>query len=148
MPRLDSRWLPSGLVFVALLVVGCSGDSAPAGVVVNGKLLHNGLPLKDPGNPGTLVIELYPATAGAATEEIPAESFGATYNYTNGAFTVPGPGGNGIQPGKYKVVVRYWEIYDEESPDKFNNAFTLENTKIVRDFGGAEVVIDLAKPEG
>ena len=152
MTRLGARWLVLAVGFVTLLVVGCSGDSStPGGVVLTGKLLHNGQPLKDPGQPGLLQIELYaPPPPGTLNPGgLPPETLGATYDFTNGAFTVPGASGKGIQPGKYKVVVRYWQIYDEEAPDFFNNAFTLENTKIERDFtGNAEVVIDLAKPEG
>jgi hypothetical protein len=138
---------------VAILVAGCSGDSSgtAGGVVLKGKLLNNGQPLKDPGQAGLLQIELCaPPPPGTLNPSgLPPETLGAVYDFTDGTFTVPGAGGKGVPTGKYKVIVRYWETYDEESPDMFNNAYTLENTTIERDFSGSsEVVIDLAKPQG
>ena len=56
-----------------------------------------------------------------------------------------GPDGKGIKPGKYKISL----TGSPGQPDPFGGKFTPDKTKIVRDVAaGAEIVIDVSKPEG
>ena len=104
---------------------------------VTGKLLSGGKPLL-PGKDGiTLVFH-------------PAEGTGHTYpadfNNDDGTFTINGPEGKGIPPGKYKVSINRMSINSSPAIERMNEKFSEASTPITVEVKGAEPVeIDLAK---
>jgi len=123
-------------------LTGC-GPSAPAGYVVpKGKLTNAGQPLTVKPMVGLIeVIFLRQAPEGT-----PVDPQIAKLN-PDGTFVVHGTGGQGLEPGKYKIVVRQWDEYPNK--DTLKGAFDEKNTKIVRDVtGNEEIVIDVSKPAG
>lgn len=102
--------LTSSRCWIALAVLGCgllagctSGYKPPEGVTVTGVILLDGKPLEVPNRQaglGNVEVILVPqgelATAGAEPFSDLAKE--------DGSFNIAGPG-DGIKPGKYKLVV-------------------------------------------
>ncbi|MCA9174086.1 MAG: hypothetical protein KDB14_06315 [Planctomycetales bacterium] len=110
--------LPLILAFISS--AGC-GPPVEKGVIVKGKLLHDGKPLTVPGaavNAGWVEIELNPLGEGAVE-----------YGMLNpdGEFLFSGQG-TGIKPGRYRMAV-YQRSQGPETDD-LNGAFSRENTKL------------------
>ena len=139
----------SAIAFLAVLVAGCGGTDDR--VKVQGKLLDNGKAFSldasklklPPGAtglpPGTKPIQIIfvPAEGGDTSSAIVSE--------TDWTFTVSGPDGKGIKPGKYKIAVTGGA--GGGSPDYFGGKFSLDRTPIVRDVKAGEAIeIDVAKP--
>ena len=144
-------WIGAARVFgAAALLTGCGGG-ADGRTVVKGKLVEKDKPFvidlanakAGPGGkgvpPGTrpIVMAFYPAEGG--------DPVGANVDAATGTFEVGGPDGKGIKPGRYKIAV----TGPPGGTDPFGGKFTPDKTKIVRDItAGAEVVIDVSRPEG
>lgn len=140
-------WKFAALVLGTALLTGCGADGR---ITVKGKLMDKDKPFvidaanpKQTGGKGTppgtrpLVIAFYPAEGG--------DMIGANVDASAGTFTVNGPDGKGIKPGRYKITV----TGSPGSPDPFNGKFTPEKTQIVRDVKpNEEIVIDVSKPTG
>jgi hypothetical protein len=111
------------LVCGLLVATGCKKDDPV--VLAKGKIVKGGQPLtvkaKGPTPPGTrnLVVELI-------AEDGRSEPVGVDED--NSSFTVLGATGKGAKPGKYKLVVYF---YDPAAPnDQLKGAFNPQNTKI------------------
>lgn len=72
-------------------------------------------------------------------------SFGANVT-DDGRFDVPGPEGNGVPPGKYRLAVQM-VTYKNRGKDEFKNEFNDKSSPIVRDIqNSTNLAIDLDKP--
>jgi hypothetical protein len=102
-PGTLAPWLAAASV-VALLA-GC--DSGTAAIPVTGRLLQDGQPLQvstEGMPPGSRPIQIiFHAVPGAGQAR--GESFYGKVDSDTGEFTVPGPAGRGIPPGKYRISV-------------------------------------------
>ena len=143
-------WIGAALVFgAAALVAGCGGPDGR--VVARGKLVEKDKPFiidlanakAAPGGkgvpPGTRPIAMFfhPEDGG--------DPLGANVDAGTGTFEAKGPDGKGIKPGRYKIAL----TGPPGGPDPFGGKFTSDKTKIVREVtAGAEIVIDVSKPEG
>jgi hypothetical protein len=113
-------------------------------VKVRGRLLENGRPLVvstaslPPGDKG-IEVAFYPLHDGG----LPGDPFPAVVSPGDGTFHVPGPKGRGIPPGRYRVAIR---VGLPGRGDHFKDAFSAENSPVVREVDGTkDVVIDVAK---
>lgn len=87
-----------GLGLVLFHSAGCGNGKADGGVRVEGKVAKGDKPLAvDSGQ--TLNLSL--TGKGPKGDDV---TYPATVN-SDGTFVVPGPGGGGIPPGKYKITV-------------------------------------------
>ena len=97
-------WIAVAVLGCCCLLTGCtSGYKPPEGVTVTGVILLDGKPLEVPNRQaglGNVEVILVPqgelATSGAEPFSDLAKE--------DGSFTIAGPG-DGIKPGKYKLVV-------------------------------------------
>jgi hypothetical protein len=124
---------------VGLGLTGC-GERA---VAVHGRIHNNGKPVavKEVGGQkvGQLNIYLLRQDKDAAPEQAIVDS-------TAGTFMVPGPKGNGIPPGTYKITV-VWKDSFEPGPDKLKDVFSEQNSGIIREVNGHdEIVINVGNP--
>jgi hypothetical protein len=128
------------------LALGCGGRGGGDLVKVKGRLTNAGQPLTVRGQDvGLGVIELgfyrMPDNGPQSTDPESARL------EADGRFTVPGRNGQGISPGKYRIVVRQWDPFPDF--DKLKGQFDAEHSSIVRTItGNEEVLIDVSKPEG
>jgi len=124
------RWL-FFLLLVGLLI-GCGGKRK-----VNGKILKDGQPFKvsDKG-----VISLSFVSADDASK-----MYNATPNMSDGTFTIVGPDGKGIPPGKYKVQLSAQDPYTGPgSKDLFGGKYaSATSSPLTVDVGATDVVVDL-----
>lgn len=133
-------------ILACSLALGCSGGSGGDTVIVRGKLTSAGQPLKVRGQDaglGLIQLEFYPIAENGqqSTDPEPARL------EADGSFTVPGRGGQGIAPGKYRIAVRQWDPFPDF--DKLGGKFDAERSPVVRRITGQdEVLIDVSKPEG
>lgn len=120
-----------GLLLVAVAVLpGCS--SAP--VKATGKVVKGGqpAPLSDKG-----MYQITLISDSDASKTFPVEA------KQDGTFTVTGPTGNGVPPGKYKVAIQAMDPYDKRV-DKFGNRFTADKTTLTVEIpGSGELVVDV-----
>src|SRR4051794_14904261 len=84
---------------VILTTSGCGGGEATAlsGAKIKGSLIKDGKTYLPPQGNNVVIIFRGKAEDG---KEIHSP---ASFNNANGTFTVPGPTGNGLPPGTYKV---------------------------------------------
>ena len=99
------RWMPlaAPLASAALAAAGCG----PSGVVAaSGKVVKAGAPYAVPAGQ-TLRVTFHAAEVkDAAGKDVGAgQSYPAIVRPEDGTFTVPGPDGRGIPPGKYRVAI-------------------------------------------
>lgn len=127
---------------LCLLVVGCSdGYEEPTySQALKGKLLKGGQPL-------TVNKAEYGDYARIELSFIPVEGEGASWDAPvadDGSFNVDLPEGEKLS-GKYKVVVLQYSNGEE---DALGGKFDEENSPIVVDITGEDLIIDLDKPGG
>lgn len=136
------------LLFLALLgpLAGCGGSNEPPMMPVKGRVTKGGAPLQVAGQEvgiGMVQVGFYRLEGDGSQKGTPWEA----KVDPQGNFTLFGPSGNGIPPGKYKITVRQWDPYPQT--DKLQGQFDEKNSKIVREINGAsDLAIDVSKPEG
>lgn len=132
----------AAVLFCIAAISGCGASPPPGFVVPKGKVTKAGQPLTVKPMVGLVeVIFLREAPEGT-----PVDPQIAKLN-PDGTFVVHGTGGQGLEPGKYKIVVRQWDEYP--NLDLLQGAFDEKRTKIVRDVNGTdEILIDVSKPAG
>jgi len=136
-------------------------------VWVSGKLLKGGVKYVPPE--GQLVSVTFVGleiedNSGKTVQG--SEPFWAEVDQTSGTFRVPGPQGQGIPPGKYRVAVTQKmlrEAYDakphpppkrslnrvDRESDMLKGRFGLAHSPIIREVKtSGELIIDLDRPEG
>src|SRR5262245_29610513 len=91
-----SRIVTTG--FAAALALAAAGGCSEPKVIVKGRVVANGQPLKA----GSLEVTLQ--SAGSPDGKTPGRSFPATLE-RDGTFTVQGGEGKGFPPGTYKITV-------------------------------------------
>ena len=75
--------------------------------------------------------------------KVAGESFPADVE-ANGSFEVPGKEGDGVPPGKYKVVIR-WVTFQDRNTDRLQGAFAQDKTPLVYEIEGSKkLTIDLS----
>lgn len=132
-----------GFVF-ANLATGCSSGPEPKRVMAKGRLHYNGQPPKISPQ-ASVSIGFFPIE----DEGKLGRRISASYDHENKSFTVPGPDGHGIPPGKYRIAIML--ILPDNVPElaNVNETFGAANTQILRDIQTEEPIsIDLSKPEG
>jgi hypothetical protein len=155
------RRLRFALLIVPLVTfAGCSGRGNT--VSITGKLLKGGAPYVPPS--GQLVsvtlvgIEIQDETGKKVQGGDP---FLAIVDQTNGSFSVPGPEGYGIPPGKYRVTVTQKlsrDAFNAANPrpkkgvdretDMLRDKFGVTTSPFIRQVDKSqELTIDLDKPE-
>jgi hypothetical protein len=160
--------IPRGFSVVVLtaLALACFGCGNSNAIKVSGKLLQGGHPYVPPAGQ-RVVITLYVVDAkDASGTALPAqEPFQSYYDPKDGTFTVPGPDGHGIPPGKYRISIFQGLTREGESKahaeqkgsprnappidretDFLKGAFGPSTSPIVREVTeGAELIVDLDK---
>jgi hypothetical protein len=159
---MQRRFVITALLIAPLVIsAGCGGSTNT--VWVTGKLLKGGAKYEPPEGQlvsVTLVGLEIQDNAGKTVQS--SEPFWAAYDQASGTFSVPGPEGRGIAPGKYRVAVtqKYSrEAFDAEKKagrtkkradretDMLANKFGLATSPIIREVKtGGELVIDLDRP--
>jgi hypothetical protein len=150
------------LVSLALAVAGCGSSQT---IWVKGKLTKGGAKYDVPADQ-KLHMTFYstePFKDGERT--IPAgQAYTAVYKSEDGTFTVEGPDGYGIPPGKYRVSVtqqltreavdkkneklkRNQSVFERDT-DMLKGQFSENSPIVVEIKDSTEVVIDLDKAKG
>ena len=127
---------------LALALAGCSSETL---VQVKGRVHKNGqpLPVKEMESQagGRVMVVFHCLDKG----EKPLHPQGAIVK-SDGTFTVAGPGGNGIRPGKYRVEVT-WQDPFPMGKDKLDGKFGKANSPVVVDIPSLEEIdINVASP--
>jgi hypothetical protein len=151
------------LVPLALAPVAAGCGPSP-GVSAQGKVTKAGAKYAVPADQ-SLSLTLYssePTKDGGRTIP-PGQSYMALFKPEDATFTVPGPDGRGIPPGKYKVSVtqkfkreavdkknekldRNKKLFDRDT-DTFNGQYLEQRSPFVFDVDGkTEMTVDLDKP--
>jgi hypothetical protein len=145
--------------FVLAVLSGCGSGGT---VWVTGKLVKGGAqytpPVRQRVALSFVVIELKNTSAKTISR---GDAFAAEVNQQTGTFTVPGPQGQGIPPGKYRVeVAQRWtreglknvpvekgkRAVNRET-DLLRGRFAAGSSPIVRTIEGpGEITIDLDQP--
>ena len=142
-----------------------SGCGSSQGISVQGKLTKGGVKYEVPADQKLhLTFYLIEPSNEAGRPEAKGQTYMAAYKYEDGTFTVGGPEGQGIPPGKYRVSVT--QQLKREAVDKKNEKLTKKQKMFERDtdmldgkFGdnspilreikdSTELAIDLDKPTG
>ena len=138
------------LVLGFVPLAGCGGGTDNR-AVVNGKLVDGAKPFTlDPAK-----LKLPPGATGLPPGARPVavvliaveggERFPANVDTDGTTFSVPGPDGKGIKPGRYKIAI----TAGVGGGDYFGGKYSPEQTPIVRDVNpGEQLVIDVSKPQG
>jgi hypothetical protein len=149
------------LLTIPPALAGCG----PGGTIrVTGALLKGGAPYKAPAGQ-TLNLTFYAlevTDAAGKTAKVNNEPYAAVVSPDDGTFSVPGPEGRGIPPGKYRIaLVRKMKreaLEAEPAPrgkaaldrdtDLNKGAFGPERSPIVRELTtSCDLAIDLDRPE-
>jgi hypothetical protein len=134
-----------GYCLVTLLLTGCGGKAKDDSVPVRGKVTNAGAPLKvnrpDVGL-GYVELHFHRINADGSVSTDPADAAVEE----SGNFTVRGRDGRGLPPGKYKITVR--QLDPAPANDKLQGRFDLKNSRIVREVGDQQIMIDVSRPEG
>lgn len=131
-----------GLTVLGLLLLG-SGCGSSAHVDVRGKVLYNGQPYKLRPQEQLQITFL---GGGTGADQI---STAATFHEADSSFQVPGPTGQGLPPGDYKIAVDSL-IYGSSAKgqDRLGEHFTPNSTPLhytVTTAAVQHIVIDLGK---
>jgi hypothetical protein len=134
------------LVLVCLVAVGCGGGADEPVVRASGRVTAGGRPLHVEGREtGAGAVEI--KFLRIESDDPEAAEPVITQADADGRFEVPGPDGNGIPPGKYRIAIRQWDPYPQI--DKLGGKFDEENSPITREVTGEEeIVIDVLRPGG
>jgi hypothetical protein len=121
-------------LLAAALLAGCGSR----GVTVQGRLEMNGAPYRPAA--GETVVVTFLAGAGGKAVSYPASVS------AEGTFTVGGPEGKGIPPGRYRVAVSA-TTYGSGSGDRFGGTFGPADTPLACEVtaGTKEITVDLGK---
>lgn len=136
-------------VIVCAALVACAGcNSQPQEkvVAVKGRVTNAGAPLQVSGREiGLGRVEI--AFHRLQPDGTVSPEFESAAADEQGNYTVRGRDGQGIKPGKYRVVVRQW---DPDPTDKLEGKFAPETSQIEREVGESETTIDIdvSKPTG
>jgi hypothetical protein len=134
----------AGFACAAVGLTGCGGEGKADGVhgvVVKGRLLDHGQPLKL--KPNEQVQVTFVSEQGGEQNQV--ASIG-DYNPETGLFEIAGPSGQGIPPGAYRVGVASSIYGAEEAANRFENHFNAEVTPLKAEVGpeeGQEFDVDL-----
>jgi hypothetical protein len=124
-----------------LSLAGCSGSDRL--LEVKGMVHKNGQPLSVqelPSGAGGRVMVLFHALDEGQESQGP---YGAIVK-SDGTFSVPGPSGRGIPPGKYRVEIR-WQDPFPMGNDKLEGKFGKQNSPVVVDIpSGDDLDINVA----
>jgi hypothetical protein len=137
------HWLPL-LALVCAVVSGCGGQHGDE-VTVRGKVTNGGEPLRVNGRElglGYVEVHFYHIREDGSIDPDPADA-GVE---ESGEFSVRGRDGRGIPAGKYRITVR--QLDPAPDNDKLGGRFNLQNSRIVREVAGEEILIDVSRPEG
>ena len=154
-------WNPI-LVPLALAIAGCGSSQ---GTWVQGKLTKGGAKYVVPADQrlNMTFYSMEPFNDGSRT--IPAgQAYMAVFKSEDGTFTVTGPDGQGIPPGKYRVSVtqeltrdaidkinenvqRNQKLFDRDT-DMLKGQFGAKSPIVLEIKDSTEVTIDLDKPTG
>lgn len=117
-------------VALSLFVLSLAGCGGGGNVFVRGKVLVNGEPLTL-GPDDQLVLTF--------VQEPQGETSFTAHVENDGSFKVPGPTGNGIPPGAYRLVVGqvFLDPQTKEFRDKFNDAYNRKNTTLFHDISSS-----------
>jgi hypothetical protein len=131
----------------ALIIAAVAGCGAPrdGALPVRGKVTMGGAPLAVKGREiglGYVEMHFYRIRDEGSVDTEPADAAVEE----SGEFTVRGRDGHGLAPGKYKITVR--QLDPAPDNDKLGGRFNRQNSRIVREVSGEEIVIDLSRPEG
>lgn len=117
------------LVFLGLCSLTLAGCGGAKGVTPKGQVVQNGSPYKLA--PGEEMTVSFTPTSGKGKN---------TSDKVNedGTFTITGIDGKGLPPGNYKILVNSTMTgdnvpADQQYKDRFENAFSLENTPLQMD---------------
>lgn len=134
------------LGLVCLVAAGCGGGGDEPVVRASGRITAGGQPLHVEGREsGAGAVEIKFLRIESEGEE--AAQAAITQADADGYFEVPGADGNGIPPGKYRIVIRQWDPYPQI--DKLGGKYDEENTPITREITGEEeILIDVLRPGG
>ena len=126
------------------LGAGCSSGTKQ--FKTKGQLTQGSAPLKVDSKAGiTVVFTSVPAAEVEKVVSYPA----SPPNRDDMTFTVPGPAGNGIPPGKYRISIEIMSFAPTADVARINQTFSREATKIEREVKDETlIVLDLSKPEG
>jgi hypothetical protein len=102
------------MMLSAACLAGCGGDT----IHVTG-VLQKGGEKYNPPDGHKLALYFHPISDGTS-DKPPGDVEMADYDSSNGTFTVPGQGGYGIRPGKYRIAVV--ETLRREALDKQGKA--------------------------
>lgn len=136
------RKLILGAAALVVFICGCSGQGL---VRVKGQLLYNEKPLEVSEKAG-ISIMFIKLEAGDKPAMYPA----APLDRDDATFTVPGPTGRGIPPGKYRIAITQ-RMADDLPPEveKMNEMFSRGNSAIEREVTNSDpIILDLSKPGG
>jgi hypothetical protein len=152
--------LPLLLASSTLFLPGCGGGN---NVKVYGKLLKGGAKYTPPEGHRVSITFVAIEAQDEAGKAIKNEPFQATLDQDGESFSLPGPDGYGVPPGKYRVAVTQRmtrEAFESTKPkapagkppitretDFLDEKFSVDKSPIVREIkGGTNLVIDLDKP--
>jgi hypothetical protein len=156
---------PAVVLLIASLVAttGCGGRGN--NVWVTGKLLKGGEKYVPPKDQHVNVTFVGLEVRDESGKPLPSgEPYWAELDQANGTFSVPGPDGQGIPPGKYRVAVtqKLERVAFDKAPkskdtkkridrdaDLLKDKFGVTTSPIVREFTkSTDLEIDLDKPSG
>jgi hypothetical protein len=128
------------LILCAATVCGCS--SADRKLKAKGKVVKGGVPFTVPAEEYVRVT-FYPMAADGSQ---PKNSYVAVYDRNDGNFTVVGPDGKGVPPGKYRVAVEH----ERKRKDLFQGEYDADRSPFVVEVNSSsqDIVIDLATKGG
>jgi hypothetical protein len=155
------RTTSAAFLLTALAMPGCGSSNT---IQVSGKLLDGSAPYKVPEGQvlGVTLIALEVADGSGSGKTVASnEPYHADLNPDDGTFTVPGPEGRGIPPGKYRVsIIRKPDATKRKSPTKpgekainreldyFQDKFGPARSPIIQELkASGEFSIDLAKAD-
>ena len=120
------------------LAIGCGGPAGPKVYPIKGTLTKGGQPL-------VLTNKMTGKIRAYLRNDTPGSDLLDLEFDPDGTFTVPGPTRKGIQPGKYKLAVEFWESdYPDMSKEKFKGAMNeSRSTAIVEVVPDRDLKIEL-----
>jgi hypothetical protein len=136
------RWAIVVAFAAAFFASGCSKEKGTKGVKIKGTVVLNGKPLQFLPEEEVIVslTELESRDKGVIGSAAQAKPPDAT-------FTIDGPKGQGLPPGKYRIIVTS-QIYGGDTGDRFEHLFSNNRPLLVAEIGaeeGQNFVIDLGK---
>ena len=128
------------LMLCALAVCGCG--SGERKLKAKGRVVKGGAPFTVSADEYVRVT-FYPMAADGSQ---PKNSYVAVYDRNDGKFTVVGPDGKGVPPGKYRVAVEH----ERKRKDLLEGAYDADRSPFVVEVTSKsqDIVLDLATKGG